>query len=186
MLSKRRIAILVSGLFLGAGIGMAALDESASSTEAEAIEQQPFAEAEAPAEAQVAQSEAAAAPVVAAAVIEPVTFGDVFPPSADDYPHQPNPLIVAYFAQRAHIQLTGATQPVYPASGDDEAHKPSRAVLAYFEQREGASQMAAVQAEAAQPSAAERLWKRVVGLFQAKPAATERSASDSATTSSVQ
>lgn len=197
MISKRRIAVLIAALFLGAGAGVAALGDTASTAPAETVEQ-PAAALETAAAA--AETEARATSTEASAAhAMPEQRSSAFPPSADSEGPQMLPAMAAYLERRAAaIRLTGAQPPVFPPSADEEPYKPHPLIVAYFEQRADQARLTGAPAPvfpasaddlAGQPpvSAASgarpleafgRLYQRAVALF--RPADDGGSASKSA------
>lgn len=165
MTSKRRIAIAVAGLFLGAQIGMAALSEGQETAAIEGTEQESVAElspasepveAATPAETAAAateeQLETQSAPVVeipqrnaaAEALAAARSIEHAFPSSAPEYGHAMLPALIAYLDSRDTRQLVaGPIDNVIPSSASEADQPMLPAMIAYFERREAAAQLAA-------------------------------------------
>lgn len=158
MTSKRRIAIAVAGLFLGAQIGMAALSELQETAGAAGPEQETVAEqgtgpelaaSEAPSETEAASQEAQ--PEQTAEIPQRDYFAEalaearyvelVLPSAAYDHPPM-LPATLAYLERLETRHLAaGPVEDVIPASYEPEPLLP--ATIAYLEQKEAAARFAA-------------------------------------------
>ena len=154
MMTKRRIALLIAGMLVGAQVGIASMSGPAETSEqqpeaplqAEASEPTTSAEqteSQATAEqASAPEQQAEAAPAVPAKprtladAIFPALHSETFPPSTDERPL--NPHVAAYLEARAANTLladAGARSSPFP-----DAEEPGQRMLptqfAYFERRE--------------------------------------------------
>jgi hypothetical protein len=166
-MSQRRIAVVITGMLVGAQVGIAAMDGSSWPTEEYAKAELARSEAEAEAVKQAATGEPMPAgepvatgggqrPIEAGYVVParprtvpdealPALHSDVFPPSTDDRPLLP--ALAAYLDRKAATtELAGATPPVFPPS--EEGWKLLPAQVAYFDRIE-AARMAAAEVPAA-------------------------------------
>ena len=145
MLSKRRIAVLIAGLLVGAQVGVAAISEESNlppSAEQEYLEPAP-AQAEyvepAPAQAEPVDQVAAPGPVEPreAPATQAEARGDAFPSSADEW--KMLPAQIAYFdrleasRRAAGIELV-ARGDAFPSSADEWKMLPAQ--IAYFDRVE--------------------------------------------------
>ena len=192
MMSKRRIAVLVAGMLVGAQVGIASMTNSAPGTEPqENLAQGEITEPTSAAEQ--AESQTTPAPEqTAAAEQQPVvgyvippkprtladaTFpevrSDVFPPSTDDKPLLP--ALAAYLDRKAANTLladAGAPGSPFPDSAETGRMLPSQ--VAYFDRIE-ATQLAAAEARmAAQREAAQQQAQREAAQQAAVQASAER------------
>lgn len=164
-MSKRRIAVAIAGMLLGAPIGIAGVIGLApgqdSPAEAALEAQSPEtaametsdAQAASPAESAIDEAASASGYVIPArprtladASFPPLT-SDAFPPSTDERPL--NPEVIAYLDQRAANTLladAGAAEPIF-AAYDAEEYRISPVQVAYFDQREAMQIAAAEQRE---------------------------------------
>ena len=143
---KRRIAVLVAGIFFGTQAGMAA-DEQENSSAAENdqyVAVEPTQEAPASFEiAEVSYPVAASVnPVVAnepSVVTNRITVtaarSGAFPPSADDMVWTPLPAQARYFEQRTARIQTAMRGDTFPPSADDLAWKLLPAQVSYFDRK---------------------------------------------------
>jgi hypothetical protein len=167
MMSKRRIAMVIAGMLVGAPIGIAGVLGLAPGQEAptEAALAPGIAAAE-PSDAQanpgdstIAETAPGSGYVIPArprtladATFPPLT-SDAFPPSTDERPL--DPAVVAYLDQRAANTLladAGAAEPIF-AGYDAQEHRMPPAQVAYFDQLE-ATRLAAAEQRAREASAA--------------------------------
>lgn len=174
MMTKRRIAMLIAGMLVGAQVGIASMGGPAAGSEQSEIPLQ--ADATEPTAApeqlepqaateQVTPSEQLsvdpgyvipAKPRTLADAIFPPLHSDVFPPSTDDRPLLPS--VVAYFERKAANTLlanAGAAESPFP-----ESTEPGERILpvqiAYFDGLEAQRLAAAEQRLAEQRMQAER------------------------------
>jgi hypothetical protein len=156
MMTKRRIALLVGSMLVGAQVGIASMTDSsalseqqsemplqAEATEPTAAPEQ--AETQATAEQAAAPEQHAAAEVGYVVPARPRTLADatfpalhseVFPPSTDDRPLLPS--VAAYLERKAANTLlahAGAAESPFPAS-DEPGQRILPVQLAYFERLE--------------------------------------------------
>ena len=171
---KRRIAVVIAGMFIG-GAGLAAVEQGmlpdvADEPAAEAlapIQAEPTLPDAAPAES--AQTEAVPAESTQAeesmsirsvqryvkslvAKVSAVTVrGDTFPPSADDMVWKHLPVQAKYLEDRAAaIQMAaGSNGNVFPPSADDMVWKPLPALASYFEQKDSNVNVAGIDSRSA-------------------------------------
>jgi len=154
MMTKRRIALLIAGMLVGAQVGIASMSGPGESSEqqpetplqaeatepttsAEQTESQATAEqASAPEQQADAAPAAPAKPRTLADATFPPLHSDTFPPSADERPL--NPYVAAYLEARAANTLladAGARSSPFP-----DAEEPGQRMLptqiAYFERLE--------------------------------------------------
>ena len=165
MLSKRRIAVAIAGLFLGTQAVMAALEEKSASENAaapveqvqpvqvEQVDVQPLVEAAQPLPETV-QAEQAAPAVVLVVPVAPVAAAprsNVFPSAAEEHA-QLLPAMVAYLDQRAaSMTLAGASGNVFPSASEEHAPQLP-AMTAYLDQRNGTAINVAMQSNLATDS----------------------------------
>jgi hypothetical protein len=176
MMSKRRIAVLVAGMLVGAQVGIASMSGPAPSTEPqESLAQGESAEPTSAPEQ--AETQTAPAPEQAAASEQPAIVGtiippkprtladatlpelrsDVFPPSTDDKPLLP--ALAAYLDRKAaNTLLADAGAPGSPFPDSAEPGRMLPAQVAYFDRIEteriaAAEARAVAQREQAAPAA---------------------------------
>lgn len=144
MLHRRGIAVLISGVLVGAQIGIAAIDLPETGAEEfaepEYVEPAP-SQAEAPPQDELADQGATIGLTEESGYVLPSVPGkvvlaprnDVFPRSCDEL--EMLPALAAYLDRKAATTiLTGAPPPVFPQSTDDLPMLP--AMVAYFDRLE--------------------------------------------------
>jgi hypothetical protein len=197
---KRRIAVLVAGVFIGTQAGMAADEQDNSfavesdqyvaseptqeapasdqyvATEATQEEPAPFAIAEVspPVAATVNPVVANQPSVVTNLITVTVARSDAFPPSADDMVWTLLPRQAKYLDERAVRIQTAVRSDAFPPSADDVNWTPLPGQAKYFEQRAARIQTA-VRGDTFPPSAddiALKLLPSQVSYFDQKAART--------------
>lgn len=154
-MSKRRIAVLIAGMLVGAPIGIASvgglapsepqaempLQAEADQASTEQAQAEPSATGEQTASAEQQPAEVGyivpALPRTLADATFPPLHSDVFPPSTDERPLAP--AVVAYLERKAANTLladAGSAEPVFAAV--DEGWRMSPVQIAYFDAVESA------------------------------------------------
>ncbi len=181
---KRRIAVLIAGVFIGTQVGMAAEDQETFSAADNDQYVTPETTQNGPAPSDVAEI---SSPVVAYAepavdigppVVTnptgPVARIDAVPPSADDMVWTPLPAQAKYLEERAARMQTAVRGDVFPPSASDTFWTPLPAQARYFEERAARTQTA-LRGDVFPPSADElagRLLPSQVSYFDRKAART--------------